>query len=152
MKRRLNLLWADDDDAFAILINRIAQHPDLAERCSIHRVNDGTEAVDYMLGRNRYADRHRFPLPDAIVLDQRMCKMDGAEALSEIKKSEIARSVPICLCSTSSQQKLHDLCYGNAATFCILKPLDYGELTMKVDLLIRFFTDVLDLPRESTRV
>lgn len=149
MTEPLNILLADDDESFALLIETITAEPALAERCTVHRVCDGTEAVDYVLGDGVYADRAHYPFPDLIVLDQRMKRMDGSEALEQIKRDDRGRRVPVCILSTSRHERLHETCYRNAATFCVEKPLDYGELKAKIGLMVEFFTTVVSRPDRS---
>jgi len=148
MNQPLNILLADDDESFKLLVKRsIQDQEDLTQRCKLHCVTDGTEAVDFVLGRGAFTDRGQFPAPDLILLDHRMRQMDGAEAMKEIKKHPKGRTTPVCLYSTSTQQKIYDLCYSNGGTFYFAKPLDYEELGIKMRTLVDFATNVLDLPR-----
>ncbi len=150
MNRLLRILLADDDEAFTLLVERAVQdQPDVASLCELHCVSDGTEAVDYVLGRGNYADRIQFPVPDFVLLDQRMRQMDGCEALIEIRKNKSSQALPVCIYSTSTQQKLYDLCYANGATFCIAKPLEYETLGNKLRLIVEFATSVLELPHNN---
>ncbi|HNO79022.1 MAG TPA: response regulator [Phycisphaerae bacterium] len=150
MNRQLRILLADDDESFTLLVKRaVHDQPEVASQCELHCVRDGTEAVDYVLGRGRFENREQYPSPDLVLLDQRMREMDGSEALLEIRKSKSNRTLPICIYSTSSQQKLHELCYSNGAAFCIAKPLDYEILGKKLRLIVEFARSVLELPRKN---
>ncbi len=150
MSRNLRILLADDDESFTLLVKRaVRDQPNVASQCELHCVRDGTEAVDYVLGRGVYEDRTEFPSPDLVLLDQRMRQMDGSEALTEIRKSHSTRTLPVCIYSTSSQDKLHELCYSKGAAFCISKPLDYEVLGNKLRLIVEFARSVLELPRNN---
>jgi CheY-like chemotaxis protein len=148
--RKLTLLLADDDDTFRLLVaEQLKRLPGVPERCSLHCVSDGTEAVQYVRGEALYSDRQKFPAPDLILLDERMLRMDGSEALQEIKKHESGVTVPVCMFSTAAQPQWMRLCYQRGASFCIKKPLDNATLGVKLRLIVDFCTLVLDLPANS---
>lgn len=147
MAKSVRVLLADDDDAFVELVSRITKGDKASERCEIFRVKDGNEAVSYILREGEFADADSFPIPDAIILDQRMNTMDGDEALVEIRKDQRTTEIPICMLSTSADEKLRSLCYKSGATFCIQKPIDYDKLKSRIRLLLAFFVEVLELDR-----
>jgi CheY-like chemotaxis protein len=153
MPRKLVLLLADDDPTFQLLVQeRLKRLPEVLERCTLLCVSDGVEAVQYMAGHDPYSDRLRFPLPDLVLLDERMIRMDGSEALQEIKKHESAALVPVCMFSTTAQPQWQRLCYQRGAAFCIKKPLDYETLGRKLNLIVDFFSQVLELPSNWAEV
>lgn len=146
-KRKLNILLADDDDLFWLLVEKcLDEPPSMFETCRLSCVSDGGEAVNYVLGRGRYVDRDEFPPPDVILLDERMVRMDGSEALVEIKSNHAGQLIPVCMFSTSRPEKWMRLCYGRGAAFCIEKPMGFESLRDKVRLIVEFSTKVLELP------
>jgi CheY-like chemotaxis protein len=150
MPRKLVLLLADDDATFHLLVEeRLKNLPKVLDRCTLQFVSDGTEAVKYVWGQEPYSDRQKFPAPDLVLLDERMVRMDGCEALQEIKKHESGAAVPVCMFSTSAQPRWRQLCQQRGAAFCIKKPLDYETLGVKLGLIVEFFTQVLELPSET---
>ncbi|MCA9727771.1 MAG: response regulator [Candidatus Eisenbacteria bacterium] len=146
MPRKLRLLLADDDQNFH-LIFRHAMTAAKAEACELEEVFDGTQAVDYVLGNPPYDDRQKYPPPDLVLLDQRMGSMDGSEALEKIKSDPRFLALPVGIMTSSSQPKLHELCYKNGAAFCVVKPMSFAALSLKIQTLVDFATTVLDLPR-----
>jgi CheY-like chemotaxis protein len=145
---KLKILFADDDETFRLLVKRaIHSKAELSQICGISFVTDGTEAVDYVLGNKQYRDRDQYPLPHVLMLDQRMTQMDGSEALAALKSNPATSRIPMCILSSARKPDLHDLCYGLGAAFCIVKPMDYNTLTKKLDLMIRFFYEVLEVQR-----
>jgi CheY-like chemotaxis protein len=144
--QKLKILFADDDETFRLLVKRaIHSKSELSLICGIDFVTDGTEAVDYVLGNKQYQDRGQYPLPHVLMLDQRMTYMDGSEALAALKANPASSRIPMCILSSARTADLHDLCYGLGAAFCIAKPMDYATLTKKLELMIKFFYEVLEI-------
>ncbi len=141
------LLLVDDDDSFALIIKEALNlQVGLREGYSLHWVNDGDLALQYVRGEGPYADRTKSPMPDIILLDHRMPRMDGRDVLVELKKDPATSSIPTCLLSTSSQQSLLRDCYQLGATICMEKPMDMDELTRKLEVFLRFWQEVAVLP------
>jgi len=150
MGRKLNVLLADDDDTFRMLVGEcFKRSPVLAENANLYCVPDGTDAVDYVLGRGVYSDRVRYPAPDVVLLDERMGRMDGSEALVEIKGDPRYLLLPICMVSSAMVRKWKAVCLENGAAFCARKPLDFESLEGKIELIVRFCLEVLELPDDS---
>lgn len=146
----LRILHADDDETFHLLV-RTSMRPQVdAARCTFEFVSDGSEAVDYVLGRGAFWDRARFPLPHLILLDQRMKAMDGLEALQRIKDDPRGRRIPVFVFSTSAQSSLAEKCYEMGGAFCIEKPLDFERLGPTLERIVDFSINVLRL-NESLR-
>lgn len=147
MDTKLTVLLADDDDVFRMLVRRVFQSdPEISARCELICVADGTDAVNYYYGREEYKDRDLHPRPDIMILDQRMTRMDGSEALHEIKSDEAARSMPVCMFSTSAHADWLKECYGYGAAFCSEKPLDTDLMARKIRIMLDFFIVVMGLP------
>ena len=149
MNRRLHILLADDDEVFRLLTER-ALSATPADGCVdevpvITCVSDGSDALAYLRGEAPYEDREAHPLPDLVLLDQRMNRVDGSEALAEIKRDPALAALPVCILSTSDEERLRALCYATGASFFIRKALDYEELKRKLQLMLAFFRDVVEL-------
>lgn len=149
-QRPLRILHADDDESFRLLVDHaVRDDPVLATQCEFRFVPDGADAVGYILGRGEHADRHRFPLPHLIILDQRMTSMDGYEALRIIKDYPAGKRIPVFIFSTGAQASLVDACLQYGASFCITKPLDFARLRPKLRLIVDFAVHVLELTQSE---
>ena len=135
----LRIWLIDDDDSYVMLAERaLSGDPRLAGRYEIERKRDGDEALR-SLGTSE-------PLPDLILLDHRMPRMDGTEVLSRIRGDERLRGLPVCMMSTSSDPSHIERCYAYGATFCVSKPLEFEQLVAKLRAICGFVLDVMELP------
>src|SRR5882672_12568853 len=92
------LLIEDDDDHAEILARGLAADPG---EHRFHRVSDGESALDYLFRRGPYADPALSPVPNVILLDLRLPKLDGIEVLRAIKGSAELHGIPVIILTTS---------------------------------------------------
>jgi len=65
---------------------------------------DGEAAVEYLLARGQYNDRTQYPLPNLILLDLKMPRMDGFELLQWLKQDTTLRTIPIAVFTSSTNE------------------------------------------------
>ncbi len=61
---------------------------------TIHIASDGQEALDYLFGRGKFADRKAYPKPNLVLLDLKLPGIDGFEVLRQIKSTPILKRLP----------------------------------------------------------
>ena len=84
MTKASSVLFVDDDPDWVDLLRTAfgrAGIPNL-----VHGVQDGPEAISYLRGEGRYANRTAHPLPELVLLDLRLPGMDGFEVLQWIRR------------------------------------------------------------------
>ncbi len=148
---QLELMLIDDDDSYVLLVDRaLAGDPLLQGRYVIERLQDGDEALAALLRRSRspYPKRR---LPDLLLLDHRMPRMDGADLLRAIRAHNELRGVPVCMMSTAADPAHIAECYALGATFCVRKPLKFEDLQQKLRAVCHFALDVMELPEHIAR-
>src|SRR5688500_3782663 len=92
------LLVEDDDDHAEIVIRSLKKEK---TQKSIDRVLDGVEALQYLHGDGSFRG---IALPDVILLDLKLPKMDGHEVLAKIKADEKLRRIPVIVLTTSDAE------------------------------------------------
>ena len=65
---------------------------------------DGREAIAYLKGEGKYADRKVHPLPMLIMLDLKMPKVSGKEVLREIKGDDTLKTIPVVMLTSSAME------------------------------------------------
>ena len=145
--RPLRLLLVDDDDVFALLLKEsIAEHEQFSSEVAIDRVSDGDQALALLAERG---SGESGGMPDLVLLDQRMPKMDGTEVLARMRSDESTRCLPVCMFSTSDIGSHVKASYAAGANFCLTKPSRLEDLSEKVGHLLFFVLNVVALPEEA---
>jgi CheY-like chemotaxis protein len=108
-------------------------------------VNDGEELMSFLRREGKYADA---PRPGLILLDLNMPRMDGREALREVKRDPDLRSIPIVVLTTSSQEEDILRSYDLGANSYITKPVTFDALVKVLGALGEYWVQVVQLPRK----
>ena len=123
----LTILLVEDNEDHAELVRRSFADNHVAN--AIHHVKNGEEALDYLFRRGAYSDRNDSPTPNLILLDLRLPKVDGIEVLKEIKASEIYKSIPVVVLTSSSAEQDIARAYSNHANSYLVKPVDFEKFS-----------------------
>ncbi len=107
--------------------------------------------MDYLHCRGRYAGPERPPNPGLILLDLNMPKMDGREALREIKADPKLRRIPIIVLTTSKAEEDIYRTYDLGVNSFITKPVSFTALTEVMKTLAKYWFEIVDLPPDANR-
>jgi len=105
--------------------------------------SDGVEALAMLRRERQYADQ---PLPDLILLDLNMPRMDGREVLRQIKTDEKLRLIPVVVLTTSAAEKDILQAYGMHANCYITKPVELDQFMEIIKSIEGFWLTVVRLP------
>ncbi len=123
-----------EDDPDDVLITQIAfRKARLANPLEV--VRDGEEAVAYLKGKGRYADRARYPFPVLLLLDLDMPRMDGFEVLKWLQRQPVIGTLPVAIVTDSSHDPYVDRAYHLGADSYLIKPPNPEELLALVQRL-----------------
>jgi len=92
---------------------------------TIHVASDGQEALDYLFGRGRYADRIAYPPPNLVLLDLKLPGIDGFEVLRQIKSTPILKRLPVVILTSSKEEGDRALSYDQGANSYLVKPVSF---------------------------
>ena len=139
------ILMANDDRAVHSLIEEALREVHLAVQ--IFCVINGEDLLDYLERRGDYANLMDFPIPQLILLDLNMPKLDGKQVLTQLKsKSSNWRHIPIVVFTTSYQEGDIRDCYNLGANSFIVKPMTFDRLVTVMTDLCHYWFEVASLP------
>jgi len=95
---------------------------------ALHVVEDGQQALDYLAGKDRYADRAAHPLPVLVLLDLKLPYVPGLEVLRWIRTQETLRSVIVVVLTSSDHPADIKRAYALGANSFLSKPSNPDEL------------------------
>ena len=88
---------------------------------------DGAEALDYLFARGAHAGRDPLVLPQLVLLDLKLPKLDGFEVLRQVRAQETTRLLPVVILTTSNEERDRLAGYRNGANSYVRKPIDFNE-------------------------
>ena len=119
------ILLVEDDPAHTEIIKRTFEESRLANR--LISVEDGQAALDYLFRKGKYNDNEKYPLPNLILLDLRLPKVDGLEVLKTIKSDQNLTGIPVVILTTSSTESDMVKAYTWHANSYLVKPVDFTK-------------------------
>jgi CheY-like chemotaxis protein len=102
-------------------------------------VRDGEECLAYLYGEGKYANRDEFPLPDLLLLDLKMPRLDGFEVLRELRRQKAFAGLRIIVLTSSEQIYDVNKAYELGANSFLVKPLEFENLTALMRTLAAFW-------------
>ena len=114
----------------------------------IVHVEDGVEALDYLLCRGRWKDRPDEDLA-VLLLDIKMPRMDGLEVLTEIRKTDRFKSLPIVVLSSSREESDLARSWDLGVNAYVVKPVDVDQFFDAVRTPGRFWAVLNEPPRKG---
>jgi len=112
----------------------------------LRSVEDGEELIDYLHRRGKYAEPDSSPHPDLILLDLKMPRKSGHQALEEIKGTPELKRIPVVVLTTSKADEDIVRAYNSGANSFIVKPTTFGALTEAMKTLERYWFKLTALP------
>ncbi len=109
-------------------------------------VMDGQDLMDYLLHEGKYTAPAAAPRPGIILLDFNMPKMDGREALREIKANPDLRRIPVVVLTTSKAEEDVFRSYDLGANSFITKPVTFAAMVEVIKVLNEYWFEIVELP------
>ena len=98
-------------------------------------VRDGEQALDYLFGAGSYEGRDTTIMPQVILLDLGLPKVDGLEVLKRIRSDERTRRLPVVVLTSSGEEQDRVESYVRGANSFVRKPVDFVEFAGAVQSL-----------------
>jgi len=122
VQRNFPILLVEDNPDDVFFIQRAfhtahIKHP-------LFAVGDGQQALDYLCGKGRYADRTVYPMPGLLLADLKMPKVNGFELVEWMRMNKKCKLIPIIILSSSALAADVNRAYALGANAYMVKPAD----------------------------
>ncbi len=119
------ILLAEDDENHVHLIQRAFKQAGLLN--PLYIVEDGEQAIAYLKGEGKYANRDEYPIPCLLLLDLKMPNKNGFEVLEWLRGQPGLSSLRVVVLTTS--ERIHDVnrAYQLGANSFLTKPVDFRD-------------------------
>jgi len=139
--QQIHILLVDDNEGDILLTREALEEARIINKISI--AYDGMEAIRFLKSLPSFGTS----MPDLILLDINLPKMDGTEVLSIIKSDPDLKRIPVIMLTTSSAEKDILASYNNYANCYITKPVDLDQFMDVVRTIEGFWISIVKLPK-----
>jgi two-component system, response regulator len=126
MEDKIILLVEDNADDEKLTLRALKKN-NIANYVVVAR--DGAEALDYLFGTGAYAGRDLRVMPQVILLDLKLPKLDGLEVLRRVRADDRTKLLPIVILTSSNEELDRINGYGLGANSYVRKPVDFSEFS-----------------------
>ncbi len=123
MNKPANILLVEDNRMDAELTLDAFHEAKLLN--AIHVATNGQEALDYLFGRDKFADRKKFPMPNLVLLDLKLPGIDGFEVLRQVKSTPKLKRLPVVILTSSKEEGDRAFSYDCGANSYLVKPVSF---------------------------
>jgi CheY-like chemotaxis protein len=116
--RAILLVEDNEDDVF--LMKRALQGANVGN--PLYVVEDGQEALDYLGGAGKFADRDNYPLPVVVFLDLKLPYISGHDVLAWTRRQKELESLVVIVLTSSNEASDLSRCYALGANSYLVKP------------------------------
>jgi len=119
------ILLVEDNPRDEELTLRAFKKSNVMNRIVVTR--DGAEALDYLFARGAHAGRDPESMPQVVLLDLKLPKVDGLEVLRTIRSDERTRLLPVVVLTSSKEEQDLINSYSEGANSYVRKPVDFQQ-------------------------
>ena len=130
MDNSATILLADDNPDDVVLVRMAFKKTGIINPLMV--VSDGARAIQYLKGEGEYADRQKFPFPQALLLDLKMPNMGGLGVLAWLRTWPLGKHLPVIVLTHSCYDSDVTQAYKLGANSFLVKPADFHQFTMAI--------------------
>jgi two-component system, response regulator len=143
MRDKIILLVEDNPDDELLTLRALKKNGVLNK---VVVARDGVEALDYLFGTGSYAGRDTGVMPQLILLDLKLPKIDGLEVLRRLRADERTRLLPVVILTSSKEQQDMIDGYGLGANSYVRKPVNFEQFVTAVEQLKLYWLVLNEAP------
>lgn len=145
--QKVILLVEDNPDDEALTLRAFKKNHISNE---VHVARDGVEAIDYIFGTGTHSGRDLSILPQMVLLDLKLPKVDGLEVLRRIRSDERTKLLPVIILTSSKAEEDMVAGYGLGANSYVRKPVDLKDFDGVIKALGMYWVLINELPTVKT--
>jgi CheY-like chemotaxis protein len=143
MRDKIILLVEDNPDD-ELLTLRALRKNNVLNKVVVAR--DGVEALDYLFGTGRHSGRDIAVMPQLILLDLKLPKIDGLEVLKRLRADERTRLLPVVILTSSREEQDMLDGYGFGANSYVRKPVNFEQFVQAIEQLKLYWLILNEAP------
>ena len=140
------LLVEDNPDDEALTLRALRKH-NVTNQVVVTR--DGAEAIDWLFATGRHTDRDMNVIPQVVLLDLKLPKVDGLEVLRRVRGDDRTKLLPVVILTSSKEEEDILTGYRLGANSYVRKPVDFVEFTDAVRQLGLFWLLLNEPPTQA---
>jgi two-component system, response regulator len=129
MSEKTILLVEDDQDQVVLAMRALREHGIVAEVDEVVVTGNGEEALDYLFGEGSHDGRDAGMMPEFILLDVHLPKVDGLQVLERLRNDEGTHILPVILFSSSNEHEDVVKGYELGANSYVTKPANFEKFS-----------------------
>jgi CheY-like chemotaxis protein len=143
------ILLVEDNRDDELLMLRALQRNCIPNQVVV--VRDGVEALDFLFATGAHAGRDPDEMPQVVLLDLKLPRVDGLEVLRRVRADQRTRLLPVVVLTSSKEEEDVARSYTLGANSYVRKPVDFTQFTDAIRTLGLFWLLVNEFPPASSR-
>jgi CheY-like chemotaxis protein len=144
------ILLVEDDPNDVFFLTYAFEQAGIAD--PVQTVVNSQQAIDYLAGNDRYANRDQFPMPRLVLLDLKLPGCGGLDVLRWIQQQPSLRTLLVIVLSSSSDPRDVDEAYRLGARSFLVKPLSVHKRREMAKALKKYWLDLNEFPSECAQM
>jgi two-component system response regulator len=127
MKNKVIMLVEDNVDDEALTVRALKKNKIVNE---IVVARNGLEALEYLFCEGAHAGRDTKDMPQVVLLDLKLPKLDGLEVLRRLRGDPRTKLIPVVILTSSNEEQDRMSGYGLGANSYVRKPADFDQFVV----------------------